>query len=195
MNKFEYNSDYDKIMKNFKLKFDALPVYMHGNNIRSVIPSTWRNIRNEYLKNNDCKCSICGAKAEDRYDFRNFHLHEEWDSDTNNYVLILKNLNLICKKCHEVDHIIRIQTLIYNKEMPKEYLYELFLHFSKVNNCTLELTMYAFLKFNYEFSKNSKNFSRDKYKNIKWKYLVYEDIPLYEEVVWSLKRVNLLYEE
>ncbi|SDP35678.1 hypothetical protein [Clostridium gasigenes] len=189
---FAEDEYYEELIKEFKLTFSALPVYMHGNNLRSVSPYIWNKLRKEVLLNNECNCITCGAVPKDDADKKNFHLHEQWDIDKTNYVLNLTGLEMICRKCHDVEHIGRIQLLIKKGQLSEDYLYNLIDHVAKVNECETNEVVYSLKKFNFEFlmSGNSK---KDELANKKWTYTIYKELPLYDNVITILIKKDLLY--
>lgn len=189
---FEPDNEKDKIIKNFKLKFEVLPPYAHGKSVREIIgQSLWQKIRIEVLQKYNNTCQYCESKPEDGQSSRNWHIHEEWVFDEKNFILNLTGLNVVCANCHNSHHIGRYEQLVRNGISTWDNLFD---HMAKVNNCSKDMIEYAYLRFKYGILISGEvpcNRNKD-LLTANWKYSIPKDIPFYDKVEKKLEQLNLL---
>ncbi len=120
----------------FKLLPSAKPPLFHGYTVRKTVTDhLWRKkIRPLILEQQGKKCSICGWTPENDTEIRHLHLHEIEEYDFLNKICNLIDIQLICKKCHSFQHIIRTELV-----STKEQWEDLMQHFIKVNECSPEI--------------------------------------------------------
>ncbi|MCP3764599.1 hypothetical protein NLX67_19855 [Domibacillus sp. A3M-37] len=80
------------------------------------------------------KCSICGWTPEHETEMKHLHLHEIEEYDFSNKACHLIAIQLICKKCHSFQHIMRTE-LVSTKEQWKSLMQ----HFIRVNSFSPEI--------------------------------------------------------
>ncbi|CUP53767.1 Uncharacterised protein [Turicibacter sanguinis] len=182
----------DEELQGHKLRFSPLPMYMHGKNIRTVSAYHWKSIRQIILEERGCICEICGVKANDEADRKNFHVHEKWDVDIENHVLHLKDLELSCRKCHDVEHIGRVEKLIKDGIIPLSTFNELLEHYANINGCDIGVANYAYQKCKEDYKNNKLNYDRE-LANADWKFTLYDGMPLKDKMTKSLINKGLLY--
>lgn len=117
----------------FKLLPSAKPPLFHGYTVRNTVTDhLWRKkIRPAILEQQGEKCSICGWTPENNMAIRHLHLHEIEEYDFVHKVCHLINIQLICRKCHSFQHIIRTELV-----STKEQWEDLMNHFVIVNGCS-----------------------------------------------------------
>ena len=60
-------------------------------------------------------CSICGWQPTTKEEERKLHLHEMEEYDYEKMVCHLIDIQLICAKCHAIQHIMRAQSVLTMK--------------------------------------------------------------------------------
>lgn len=120
----------------FKLRPSAKPPLFHGSTVRSTVTDfLWRKkVRPAILKQQGRRCSICGWIPKHESETRHLHLHEIEKYDFIHKVCRLIDIQLICRKCHSLQHIIRTE-LVSTKQQWEDVIQ----HFIKVNNCSPEI--------------------------------------------------------
>jgi hypothetical protein len=95
----------------FKLFPSAKPPLFHGSTVRrAVTDNLWRKkVRPVVLEQQGKKCTVCGWTPENDKGMRHLHLHEIEEYDSVNKVCHLIGIQLICRKCHSFQHIIRTE--------------------------------------------------------------------------------------
>ncbi|MCZ2259849.1 HNH endonuclease [Sporosarcina sp. G11-34] len=175
----------------FTLKIEAKPNLFSGSSVRKAIsPYLWgKKIRPQVLKDCNYTCQICGFQpGKDEY--RNVHVHEIEEFDFENVVIILKGLDLICQKCHQFHHIVRMY-----KVNTKEQIDDLILHFQQVNEC--DYIDYRGYKLEREVHSMIKH--KDKQQKLEegqiMRYKIAGDIPFKDEVIAKLRENYLYFED
>lgn len=173
------------MFEHFKLKIESKPVSFHGHTVRKNISQTlWKKVRQEALKENKYKCSICGFSPEED-SMKDLHVHEIESYDFQNGICELKGLNLICVKCHSFHHMRRT-----TMTATKEYMDELIQHFMEVNECDrLDYESYK-MAIRLEMRKNSK--LNVKFEKVRFK--ISGDIPYKQDIINVLKNKGLYAE-
>ncbi|KMY52857.1 hypothetical protein AC623_01725 [Bacillus sp. FJAT-27231] len=120
----------------FKLLPSAKPVLFHGSTVRKTVTDhLWRKkLRPVILEQQGTKCSICEWIPESNEEIRHLHLHEVEKYDFINKICQLIDIQLICRKCHSFQHIIRTQ-LVSTEEQWKDLME----HFISVNGCSSDI--------------------------------------------------------
>ncbi|MCY9043080.1 hypothetical protein MOE48_17525, partial [Bacillus inaquosorum] len=118
----------------FKLKIDAKPTLFHGKTVRKNLTQTlWlKKIRPHILKENNYTCAICKHRPNEE-NYKELHVHEIEEYDFDNGVVKLIDLDLICENCHAFQHFKRTQLVLSPEQLDR-----LIIHFTKVNNCSIE---------------------------------------------------------
>lgn len=157
----------------------------------------WKNTREKLLDVRQCACEICGFQTEET---RILHAHEEWEIQ--NEVAILKDIKLICNRCHACMH--RNQFILYRVEDGASMLVDgipradyIAMHLMWVNKVKAEV-VYAYRKkmlkenrereLEYEQKRLVENADVEK----KIKYEVSEKVINREELVMALEEKGLL---
>ena len=173
-----------------KLTFSALPMFAHGRSLRSVSPYVWRQIRAKILEQG-CQCEICGAKPIDEADKRNFHVHEEWEFDTEHHILILKHMGLICHLCHQCDHIGLLQQKFLSMQITHEEYDAVYEHYAKVNQCSAKEATRDSQQAFKAYRSNPDNYSHV-LRNAHWTYRLDCDFPCKDKMENALRKKGLL---
>ncbi|MCP3764654.1 hypothetical protein NLX67_20140 [Domibacillus sp. A3M-37] len=120
----------------FKLLPSAKPPMFHGYTIRNTVNRYFwgKKLRPFVLEQQGKKCSICGWTPEHETEMRHLHLHEIEEYDFSNKACHLIAIQLICRKCHSFQHIMRTE-LVSTKEQWKGLMQ----HFIRVNGCSSEI--------------------------------------------------------
>lgn len=88
------------MVKERKIKFDLIPDGCWKYNLRNILPKKlWSFLRQDSYDRANGKCFICGKKL------KKFEAHEVWDYDSDNGVIILKDVICLCPLCHKTIHI------------------------------------------------------------------------------------------
>ncbi|MFZ0475249.1 MAG: hypothetical protein WAM18_07250, partial [Halobacillus sp.] len=122
-------------MANFKLTIEIRkPSYAQNKTVRNSIPrSLWNSVRNHVLEQSDFTCEVCGCRDEE-----NLQAHEDWEYDEEEFLLILKDIQSLCKSCHDLKHIQHAALRIKDRKKRSFVMQRLKKHFVRVNNCTEE---------------------------------------------------------
>ncbi|MFC0417729.1 hypothetical protein ACFFHH_20175 [Cytobacillus solani] len=183
---------------NFKLTIDWKPSAYHGHTVRKALTSTlWKKIRNEVLRIHNNTCSICGLQIKEEEQTRKLQVHEIEEYSQDELLVFLKDLKLVCYKCHSFQHFGRTSSVVNREEMN-----ELIQHFMKVNNCTLEdykafgryVSKKKFEDFNKKIIEKRLNGNKD---NCNYKldktvlFRIEGDIPFKDEAIEQLTRKGL----
>ncbi|MEK4027019.1 MULTISPECIES: hypothetical protein [Bacillaceae] len=123
-------------LTNFKLLPSAKPPMFHGNTVRKTVTDhLWRKkLRPAVLEQQGKKCSICGWVPAAGKEMRHLHLHEIEEYDFANKVCHLIDIQLICRKCHSFQHIMRTQLVSTQEQWD-----DLMQHFIEVNGCSPDI--------------------------------------------------------
>ena len=186
-------------LSKFKLLPTAKPGLFHFKTVRgSISTNLWlKKIRPSILDRDKKTCSICGWIPEES-ETSKLHLHEVEEYDFYNVVCHLKDIELICVKCHGFHHIVRTRGFA-----TKEQWEDLLDHFVKVNNCSPEVK-----DFWAAFEKKAAAFQREK-ENVNFKdlppwdeiskktvrYTVNSTLPYADEMIKQLKKKGLLFNQ
>lgn len=180
---------------NFKLLPSAKPPIFHGNTVRKTVTDhLWRKkLRPVILEQQGKKCSICGWVPALEKEMRHLHLHEIEKYDLANKVCHLIDIQLICRKCHSFQHIMRTQLV-----STQEQWNDLMQHFIEVNGCSpqvadnfdliiakaLQLEGWLGLHHSQETIELTQNPVR---------YTINPHLPFAEELIKQIERKGLLY--
>jgi hypothetical protein len=198
--KKEFGEQIKKIdLSGFKLLPSAKPPFFHGSTVRRNSQYLWsKKIRPAVLEQHEKKCSICGWIPENDTELKNLHLHEIESYDFENKVCHLIGIELICMKCHSLQHIGRTKSVL-----TKEQWEELMQHFVKVNGCSPEtdfdLILAKALKREGKFQAQSKMSFGMKLEDIlksaekPVRFTINPQIPFAEELEAHLMKKGLLY--
>ena len=120
-------------MSEFKLTIEiGKPAYAQKKTVRESIPRTlWNSVRQYVLATSDFTCQICGVRSEDK-----LHAHEVWEYDEDAYLLILREIQALCKSCHDLKHLHHAALRINDRKIRAFVMKKLKKHFMKVNDCT-----------------------------------------------------------
>jgi hypothetical protein len=139
-----------------KLKFEALPMALHGVNIRSERgQNEWDIIRKKTYKKYNHTCCICGKQH------MKCNAHEVWklsiNSRTSTGKQILMNVINVCEECHDVIHIMRLGTLNPNA-VPEALNY-----YARINGISLQEAIedYKYMGDKYQKTSSIKKWSID----------------------------------
>lgn len=192
-------------MTDLKLTMEIeIPVYLYHVNLHKLDKKLWNKIRKEIKIKYDNACCIC------RDDQSILDCHEQWYYDFDNHIQVLKDILLLCKKCHGVKHLGSIP--FKSRKEARE-------HFLKVNNCDLDTFNYYYEKTYYRSFENVyklpeslsvKEIKRNEelkmmreeveffihhhFKDQEWYFSYPEHLPFYDEVTQMLKDKGLLME-
>ncbi|WP_391203257.1 hypothetical protein [Psychrobacillus sp. L4] len=184
----------DTKFKDFKLIMDLKPGAYHGSGIRKKISqSLWKKIRGVVLEVNNNSCKICGYQPSVEK-LRQLHAHEVEEYATDELLCILKDIDLLCIKCHSWQHLGRTFSRLNN-----EQLNDLKVHFMLVNNCSEEEYKEYFKEFKIKKREATLKEIEDEAKvvalNMKLDnlvlYRVEGEIPYKEEVIKHLANKGL----
>ena len=189
----EYKEQFD----NLKLKGTAMS-FGAGKSIRSVIGNKsgqWRQVRAELLKKHKNTCQVCGYQTEEK---KALHAHEVWDQDLEKNILILKEVQLLCNRCHDCLHM--GHTMMRGAD-PLEMRYnrdKMVLHMAKVSGCMPEV-IYSYLEYKQwaekaESIRNRKKMSSEISGKIT-RYSINDLVPNKEGLEQALKEKGVLYME
>ncbi|MBA2175992.1 hypothetical protein H0266_13935 [Halobacillus locisalis] len=120
-------------MDEFRLTIEiGKPSYAQYNTVREAIPrSLWNAVRNHVHERSGHMCEICG-----KHDPDNLHAHEVWDYDEEAFLLILKEIQSLCKSCHDLKHFHHAVLRIKDRKVRDRVMRKLKRHFMRVNDCT-----------------------------------------------------------
>ncbi|MGG3803468.1 hypothetical protein [Metabacillus fastidiosus] len=185
-------------LSKFKLLPNVKPGLFHYHTVRKNTQYLWtKKVRPAVLELQGKTCSICGWIPENDEELKKLHLHEIEDYDFHNVVCHLKDIDLICEKCHSFHHIARTKM-----HSTKEGWEDLLNHFVKVNDCPPEVTKYwtnfERLVFQLERERNKEEMkdlpSIFELTEKTVRYTVNPDIPFAEEMIKQLEKKGLLYQ-
>ncbi|MGI8314258.1 hypothetical protein [Halobacillus mangrovi] len=191
------------VMSDFKLTVEIRkPSYAQNKTVRNSIPGTlWNCIRNHVHKNGDFTCQICGYRGEEK-----LQAHEVWGYDEEKFLLILKDVQSLCKSCHDLKHIHHVTRRIEDSNMRGFVRQNLRKHFMKVNKCTEK----DFRKhYRDQLAKNDtspvnrsledlieirKLREREEFlKEQNWQFVIANNVPFAKEIKSKLNEKGLLY--
>ncbi|MCY8810649.1 hypothetical protein P8907_20540 [Bacillus atrophaeus] len=179
----------------FKLKIDAKPTMFHGKTVRkNLTQSLWlKKIRPQILKENNYTCVICKHQPNEE-NYKELHVHEIEEYDFDNGVVKLIGLDLICANCHAFQHFKRSQLVLSTEQLDR-----LIIHFTKVNDCSIEeYKRYRKKLQRSVFEQNidrimfQQKSTRTKIDHIR--FAILGDIPFKDLVIERLKQKDVYYE-
>lgn len=194
----EYVANLD--LSKFKLLPSVKPSLFHGHTVRKNVKDyIWsRKVRPVVLERGGKTCSVCGWIPKSEEEIRNLHLHEVEEYDFHNRVCHLKEIELICAKCHAFHHIARTRSY-----STKEQWEDLLNHFIQVNGCDPKIAdcWNEFLMSirlhrleddkDRDYSKDSPSLQEQMKKMVR--YTVSPHIPFANEMMDKLEKQGLLY--
>ena len=190
-------------MANFKLAIEIRkPSYAQNKTVRNSIPrSLWNSVRNHVLEQSDFTCEVCGCRDEE-----NLQAHEVWEYDEEEFLLILKDIQSLCKSCHDLKHIQHAALRINDRNKRNFVMQRLKKHFVRVNNCTEEDFRYHYRNQLAKSNPSPVNRSledlieirelreREEFlKEQNWKFVIAENVPFATEIRLNLHHHDLLY--
>jgi hypothetical protein len=138
------------VTREFRPGIDLVPEPLWGKNLRATqSQSKWRALRKRLIDERGLKCAMCGAVESDA---KKIHAHEQWlyVVDANAGVggeappsrphgtAKLVGIELICGKCHAVEHFGRLRVLKKRGEIDVSVLESVIAHFCKTNGATVD---------------------------------------------------------
>ena len=182
-------------LTDFKLLPSAKPLLFHGSTVRKTVTDhLWRKkLRPVILEQQGKKCSICEWAPETDTDMRHLHLHEIEEYDFVNKVCHLIDIQLICRKCHSFQHIIRTQ-LVSTEEQWKDLMQ----HFIKVNGCSSEVIndLDVIIAKALQLEEYKETFSLEELRELERKpvrFTISPHIPFAKELQKQVEKKGLLY--
>lgn len=186
-------------INSFKLLPSAKPPLFHGQTVRKAVTDhLWRKkIRPLVLEQQGGKCMICRWMPETKAETKHLHLHEIEEYDFINKVCHLINIQLICRKCHAFQHIIRTEMV-----STKEQWASLLNHFMLVNGCSIELMKHFDLIAAKALQEEEKKWvipavlSAERLRYLKEKpvcFTINPELPFADEMRKQLEKKGLLY--
>lgn len=185
------------ILSELKLLPNAKPGLFHNHTVRSNVKSyLWsKKVRPAVLELKGKSCSICGWSPKNEQELKKLHLHEIEVYDFHNMVCHLKDIEIICVKCHAFHHIARTKSVV-----TKEQWNDLLNHFIKVNGCTPKIVKYwAQFEMRVFELENDKNKEQNidlpfgEFLNRTVRYTISSHIPFANEMMNRLEKLGLLY--
>ncbi|MGP4078196.1 hypothetical protein [Halobacillus sp. K22] len=192
-------------MQDFKLTIEIRkPSYAQNRTVRNSIPrSLWNSVRNHVHEKNDFTCQICGFRDEDK-----LQAHEVWEYDEGNFLLVLKDIQSLCKSCHDLKHIHHAVLRIKDRKKRDFVRQKLKKHFIRVNKCTendFEKHYRNQLARSNEIPVNRsvedlletrKLRERNDFLNLQnWQFKIGKNVPFANEIKLNLNKKDLLYKE
>ncbi|SFG39134.1 hypothetical protein SAMN05216353_13936 [Halobacillus alkaliphilus] len=190
-------------MSDFKLTIEIRkPSYAQNKTVRDSIPrSLWNSIRNHVHEKNDFTCQICGCRDEEK-----LQAHEVWKYDEEEFLLILKDIQSLCKSCHDLKHIQHAALRINDRNKRNFVMQKLMKHFIKVNNCTEEDFRNHYRNQLAKSNPSPVNRSLEDLIEIRelrareeflkaqnWKFVIADNVPFANEIKSNLHQKGLLY--
>jgi len=113
---------------NMRLEIELVPRTVWFSSLYHMLPlEIWASIREKHIQTTGARCEICGSSQ------RPLQLHEMWQYDDEKHIQKLLGFELLCRKCHSIQHIglamIRAGAGGVNYDMLAE-------HFCRVNRCS-----------------------------------------------------------
>ncbi|TGB00740.1 hypothetical protein [Halobacillus salinus] len=179
------------------------PVYAQDRTVRDAIPrKLWNAVRQLVHEENGFQCEICGGGDE-----TSLHAHEVWEYDEEQFVLILEEIQSLCKLCHDLKHFHHAVLRIQDRRVREFVMRKLKKHFMKVNECTekefqrhylnqlaksdespAERSLEDMLERKEEMQREAFLLRQD------WRFSVGDEVPYKEEIESSLADKGLLFE-
>ncbi|RDY69007.1 hypothetical protein DXT76_17025 [Halobacillus trueperi] len=187
-------------MSDFRLTIEIRkPSYARNKTVRDSIPrSLWNSVRYHVLKKSDFKCQTC-----DFHDEKKLHAHEVWEYDEKKFLLILNDIQSLCRSCHDLKHIHHVG---HRSKKNNFVMRNLKKHFIKVNECTekdfrrhyrnqLAKSTAEPVKRSVEDLIEVREIrEREAFlKEQDWKFVIGRDVPLANEIESKLDKKGLLY--
>ncbi len=192
-------------MSDFKLTIEIRkPSYAQEKTVRnSIPPSLWKTVRTYVQEVNGYKCQIC-----DTYAGESLHAHEVWDYDEEKFLLILKEVQALCRSCHDLKHIHHAALRSKNGTKKNRVMQKLRKHFMRVNKCTEDDFS---THYRNQLAKNDPRPVKRSLEDLielrelrereeflrgqEWKFVLEESIPYKQEIASVLNKKGLLYKE
>ena len=126
----------EEMLDGFRLLPTAKPPLFHFHTVRGNVSAyLWqKKLRPVVLEQLQRTCSICGWQPTIKEEERKLHLHEIEEYDYENMVCHLIDIQLICVKCHALQHIMRTQSVLTAEKWD-----DLMQHFITVNGCSSDV--------------------------------------------------------
>jgi hypothetical protein len=124
--------------REFRPGIDLVPEPLWGKNLRATLSqSKWRALRRRLIEQHGLTCAMCGVVEEEA---KKIHAHEQWLYlvDATPAIAKLVGIELICGKCHAVEHFGRLRVLKKRGEIDVSVLESVIAHFCKVNGATVD---------------------------------------------------------
>ncbi|RWZ54588.1 hypothetical protein EQV77_13125 [Halobacillus fulvus] len=190
-------------MPNYKITIEIRkPSYAQNKTVRNSIPrSLWNAVRDHVQQKSDFTCEICGVHEE-----TNLEAHEIWGYDEERFLLILEDVQALCKLCHDMKHIHHVVHRTKDRKKREFVMNRLKNHFVKVNGCTEK----DFLQhYHNQVAKSDptpvnrsledmieirERKEREAFLNRQeWKFVIGEGVPFSEEIESALEKKGLLW--
>ncbi|MBH0229108.1 hypothetical protein [Halobacillus yeomjeoni] len=191
-------------MSDLKLTIElGKPAYAQNKTVRNSIPrSLWNALRHHLLEKSDYKCQICGFAGGEK-----LQAHEVWEYDEEKFLLILKDVQSLCKSCHDLKHIRHVEHRIKDRQKRDFVMKNLMKHFMRVNGCTENEFRMHYRNQSAKNKASQVNRSLDdlieKREDLKreaflldqdWRFVIAENLPYEEKIKSHLSKKGLLYE-
>ncbi|UOQ44933.1 hypothetical protein MUN89_02980 [Halobacillus salinarum] len=191
-------------MSGFKLTMEIRkPVYAQKKTVREAIPrSLWNAVRNDIQSKSDFQCQICGRREEGK-----LQAHEVWDYDEEKFLLILQEIQALCKSCHDLKHIHHAARRTKDSKARALVMQKLKNHFMKVNACT-EADFHR--HYRNQVAKSETSLVARSLEDLielrelrereaflseqKWRFVIAGNVPFAEQIKAELHKKGLLYE-
>lgn len=190
-------------MKEFILTIEIRkPSYAQNKTVRdSINRSLWDAVRNQVYENSGFACDICGNQDKEK-----LHAHEVWSFDEERFLLILEDVQSLCKNCHDLKHVQHAVLRLEDRERRELVMKKLKKHFMNVNDCTAKDFERHYLNKlerseEYPVARTSEDLveigerrAREAFLNAqKWRFIISETIPFAKEIEADLDAKGLLF--
>ncbi|MCA0970695.1 hypothetical protein LCM20_08855 [Halobacillus litoralis] len=169
--------------------------------VRDAIPrSLWNRVRGEVHLKSGGQCELCGTSGEEK-----LHAHEVWAYDEENFLLILTEIQSLCKACHDLKHFHHAVLRIKDRKRKERVMKKLKKHFMTVNDCTEKEFIRHYrnqlAKSGLDPAERSLEDLVDRREQLEreeflmeqdWRFVIGEGIPFAEEIKLNLNGKGLL---
>ncbi len=124
--------------RTLRLRIELVPEPLWGRNLRALLsPGAWQKLRKKLIAERGLTCAICGAVEESA---KRIHAHEEWSYDTTQTPAVARvsRVELVCARCHAVEHFGRLRRLYKDGRLEERVLEDVIAHFCAVNEVDVD---------------------------------------------------------